>query len=88
MDQPRYKGKCVPTAGDDEDTSQIERRYYWLHVLEFKVLRCINAAEAPNKTVACGGDNDVRVVVRAIRGRKRSPPPPPKPPPPSKRKRK
>ena len=86
MDQPRYKGTCLPTAAD-EDTSEIERRYYWLHVLEFKVLQCVNAAKTPDKTIACGGDNDVRVVVRAIRGRKRSPAVP-KRPPPSKRKRK
>ena len=82
MDQPRYKGADI----GDEDTTQIERRYYWLHGLEFKVLHCSHAPKTLEKTIACGGDNDVRVVVRAIRGRKRASPAP-KRPPPSKRKR-
>jgi hypothetical protein len=78
MAKPEYKGK-EPLAADitddgaDAGITQLERRFYWLHVLEYKVL----AVAHPSSSFAnVAADGDVCIIIKPLRGsscRRRAP---------------
>ena len=71
----RVQNPSAPPAPDDasllpvEDTTGVERRYYWLQLLEFKVLprvRCERGLSVQGGGVAKTTSDSVRVVVRPL----------------------